>query len=360
MKSGTKNNLLLLRVILVIFIVSIVFPLGISAENLKPIIKLEGTWKFTIGDDMSWADPFYNDSDWDNINVPGAWEYNGYKDYNGYAWYRKKFSLSNIKTEEYLFLLMGYIDDVDEVYVNGYLVGSSGKFPPYVTTAYQTLRRYPVPMEILSPNGENIIAVRVYDEYLDGGIYSGPVGIYYDSDNAYLNLNLAGYWDFSTETPYPRQSTTFFNQKPNKIFVPDTWENQGFPDYDGRAVYKTQFRFTSSMNINDIILVLGFIDDIDEVYLNGKKIGSVYNIKKKDFQSGWEYRVFRAYKLPPELIARNGVNTITVKVNDTGGFGGIYEGPVGLATEANFKRLKERNVKEPQGFWDAVNEFLFD
>lgn len=360
MKFSTSIRAVLFSTLSFLITSSIFFPERAGAENLKPIIKLEGTWSFTIGDDMRWADPFYNDSDWDKISVPGTWENNGYNDYNGFAWYRKKFSFSNAKIEDYLFLLMGYIDDVDEVYVNGYLVGSSGKFPPYVTTAYQTLRRYPVPIDILSPNGDNLIAVRVYDEYLDGGIYSGPIGIYYDSDNAYLNLNLAGYWDFSTEKPYSRQSSTIFDSKPNKIFVPDTWENQGFPDYDGRAVYKTQFRFTSSMDINDIILVLGYIDDIDEVYLNGKKIGSVYNIRKKDFQSGWEYRVFRAYKLPPELIVRNGVNTISVRVIDTGGLGGIYEGPVGLTTEANFKRLKERNVKEPQSFWDAVNEFLFD
>ena len=222
------------------------------------------------------------------------------------------------------------------------------------------MRKYPIPNEILSTNGENLIAVRVYDFYRDGGIYSGPIGVFYDSDNAFLNVNLAGYWDFSPEKQYNRQTPSVYGTTDGKIFVPATWESQGYPEYDGRAVYKKQFRATSNMDINDLILVLGFIDDIDEVYLNGTKIGSVYNIKRKDFNTGWEYRIFRAYKLPPGLIYQNGLNTITVKVNDTGGSGGIYEGPVGLTSEANFKHLKERNVKETQSFWDAVNEFFFN
>ncbi|MCB2201165.1 beta galactosidase jelly roll domain-containing protein [bacterium] len=362
MKFCSKYYKSFQNILLLFFVVFIVFPASISAENLKPIMTLEGSWKFTVGDDTSWADPNYNDSDWDVIRVPGAWENYGYKDYNGYAWYRKRFSFTNKELDEYLFLLVGYIDDVDEVYVNGYLVGSNGTFPPLVKTAYQNLRRYPISKKILSPNGVNVIAVRVYDEYLEGGICNGPVGIYYDSDNTFLNVNLAGYWDFSTEKQYSRQTSGIYGSNAGKLFVPETWESQGYPDYDGRAVYKKQFQVPSNLNINDIILVLGFIDDVDEVYLNGTKIGSVYNIKRKDpyLNSGWEYKVFRAYRLPPGLILQNGWNTITVKVNDTGGLGGIYEGPVGLTTVANFKYLKERNVRETQSFWDAINEFLFD
>lgn len=362
MKFRTKYNMQLLKILFLVLFASIVFPSGMQAENLKLVIKLEGSWKFTIGDDSSWANPEYDDSDWDIMRVPGTWENNGYQDYNGFAWYRKSFTLNYKQLDDYLFLLMGYIDDADEVYVNGYLVGSNGTFPPFTETAYQNLRRYPISKNILSPNGENVIAVRVYDEYLDGGIYNGPVGIYYDSDNAYLTVNFAGYWDFSTEKAYSRESSTIYGLKEGKLFVPENWESQGYADYDGRAVYKKYFQLTDNLNINDIILVLGFIDDIDEVYLNGNKIGSVYNIKRNDsyFNSGWEYKVFRAYKLPPELIHQDGLNTITVEVEDTGGLGGIYEGPVGLTTTANFKYLKEGNVQETESFWDAVNKFLFD
>lgn len=337
-----------------------IFPKTVLSENLKPVVRLEGDWKFTVGDDKQWASPSYNDAGWDVISVPGTWEAQGYREYNGFAWYRKKFTLSNSKLDEYLFLLMGYIDDADEVYLNGYLLGSGGNFPPYPGTAYQDLRKYHLPNNILIQNGENVIAVRVYDEYLDGGIYNGPVGVFYDSDNSFLTLNLAGYWHFSTEKIDERSGPEIYGSEKGKIFVPGTWESQGYPEYDGRAVYTTQFRANASLNVNDLILVLGFIDDMDVVYLNGTKIGTVYNIRSRDNYNGWEYRVFRAYKLPPGLIVKDSLNTIMVKVNDTGGLGGIYEGPVGLTTEANFKRLKERNVKEPQSFWDAFNEFFFD
>jgi sialate O-acetylesterase len=255
---------------------------------------------------------------------------------------------------------LGYIDDVNEVYVNGHLVGASGTFPPLVKTAYQELRKYPLPTEILNTSGENVIAVRVYDEYMDGGIYAGPVGIYYDSDNALLTVNLSGYWDFETEKNTIKQETAMYGATTGKLFVPSNWESQGFPNYDGRATYNQQFRVTSNMDINDIFLVLGYIDDIDEVIFNGTKIGSVYNIRKKEPNTGWEYRVFRAYKLPPHLVQRNALNNITVRVLDTGGLGGIYEGPVGLTTEANLKLLQERNVQKVESFWDFFNEFFFD
>ena len=76
----------------------------------------------------------------------------------------------------------GRIDDIDETYVNGQLVGSTGDlngnlkdFNKY--NQYKQFRGYWLSDGVLIPNQENVIAVRVYDGWRDGGIYQGPIGL---------------------------------------------------------------------------------------------------------------------------------------------------------------------------------------
>ena len=44
------------------------------------------------------------------------------------------------------------------------------------------MRAYPIPDGLLRFEGENVLAVRVYDGLYDGGIFEGPVGITYRDD----------------------------------------------------------------------------------------------------------------------------------------------------------------------------------
>ena len=53
-------------------------------------ILLEGLWKFSPGDDQARKEVDYNDWDWKDVIVPAPWETQGFKNYDGYAWYRKK------------------------------------------------------------------------------------------------------------------------------------------------------------------------------------------------------------------------------------------------------------------------------
>jgi len=344
----------------VLVILLSIFVLPANAENLKQVVNLEGTWKFTIGDDPAWASGNFNDKDWDYVYVPRSWESNGFNDYNGYAWYRKVFKVDDLPENENYFLLLGNIDDVDEVYLNGKLIGTTGVFPPLVQTAYQVQRKYPLPLELLKENGENTLAVRVYDEYLAGGIYTGPVGIYVDRDNELLSLNLAGYWNFETVNKVENRADEIFNQEEGKIYVPGFWESRGYPTYDGSAIYSTSFRIPQRFNETDLMLVVGYIDDVDKVYINDKKIGTVSDLDNRDSRDIPDYLRLRGYKIPEGTLNPGGLNTITVKVYDTQIMGGIYEGPVGLITTQNFKLLKEKQVEKPYNMWDSFFKSIFD
>jgi sialate O-acetylesterase len=346
-----------LKVVLLLATV-IIFSIEVMAEDLKRIKNLEGTWKFTVGDDPSWSEVDADDSDWDYVNVPGSWESNGFIGYNGYAWYRKKFSLNAELEGEHVLLRLGNIDDVDEVYVNGKLVGYSGTFPLVVQTAYGVPRKYPVPTSLLNPHGENVIAVRVYDYYLEGGITSGRIGIYYDAETSYLSQDLSGYWQFKTRDRYAEEAKPVYNRPAGEIFVPGYWESLGYSNYDGDAVYIKEFTLNPNINTNeDLYLVLGYIDDKDIVYLNDEKIGEVEDINRG---SRNYYRIFRGYSIPDGVLRASGTNTIVVQVYDKEAMGGIYKGPVGIATKDNYKKLKARQKEEPVNYWEDIFKTIFD
>jgi sialate O-acetylesterase len=339
------------------------FLIGFSAnaEDLRKIVSLSGYWKFSIGDDSKWASPAYDDSGWDQISVPGKWEEQGYNDYNGYAWYRRSFRMKETPDGATLILMMGRIDDADEVYLNGKQIGKSGKFPPNFLTAYDRTRKYIIPAEDLNKDGENLISVRVYDSYLDGGITDGPTGIYVDEDVELLNLNLSGNWKFQTGDNRNWKATDFNDEDWKSIFVPSVWENQGYEDYDGYAWYRMKFTLPQNLKAGDLYISLGKIDDVDDVYLNGEHIGNVYDLRKHSYwNNGWEYNARRIYKIPENSLKRTGINTLAVRVYDGQGLGGIYEGPIGIMSAENCRkyRNKHHNSENSSSFWEYIyNKF---
>ncbi len=142
------------------------------------IVNLSGKWKFKIGDNKAWAAEKLNLDEWEDIKVPSSWENQGFPGYDGYAWYRTEFTLGTEYSNSTLQLLLGYIDDVDEVFLNGVKIGQKGSFPPSFWTAYNSERNYQMPAGVIKYNQKNTLAIRVYDAQLDGGILHGNIGIY--------------------------------------------------------------------------------------------------------------------------------------------------------------------------------------
>lgn len=354
LKQGKiKKSLLFMLISLLISTVSF-------SEDLKQLVNLQGFWKFSIGDDAKWASSQFNDSDWDRIFVPMKWEEQGYKDYNGFAWYRKKFKMPLVSDEELILLQLGFIDDADEVYINGQLIGKTGIFPPQNATAYDITRKYTVPREVLNFDGNNMIAVRVYDEYWEGGIKQGRIGFYIDMDNSLLDLNLAGKWKFriydQSVWKEPELDDSFWKL----VDVPGYWESNGFSSYDGFAWYRKEFYLPEDLTGEKLYLILGRIDDIDQTYFNGEKIGSVDELEyQRNRYQSMEFRVFRAYKIPDNVLKFGQNNLIAVRVYDSGIQGGIYEGPIGIATEENFKILKDKN-NTSESMWEYIIKSIFD
>lgn len=337
-----------LTVILLLFLAPLV---PAVAQELNQIHELRGNWRFEIGDNPLWANPAFDDSKWDIIYVPSPWEEEGYPGYDGYAWYRKHFRIENLRGN-HVYLCMGFIDDVGEVYLNGTMIGYNGRFPPNFYTGAGLKQQALVPKELLRYGSDNVIAVRVYDHYQAGGIVRGDVGLYEPENDLEPDYDLSGDWKFSTGDDMRWAEDTFDDSRWQTLRVPSIWDVQGYRDYDGFAWYRTRFRVPPNLRGEQLALLLGKIDDVDEVYLNGTLIGRTghmyLGIRQEDLSTEWLQP--RAYFIPPSLLRLDEENTLAVRVCDVWLHGGIYDGPIGLVKKDRYTSWKRRS----RSIWDLL------
>ncbi|GAB5518031.1 MAG: hypothetical protein RhofKO_02820 [Rhodothermales bacterium] len=320
-------------------------------DRWERVVDLRGTWLFSLGDDEAWAEADYDDSEWDRMYVPARWEDEGYPGYDGFAWYRTTFDLPRGPYRKLVFRA-GRIDDVDEVYINGHFLGKSGSMPPHYKTAYHHWREYTIPMDYLKPGGENVIAIRVFDERIEGGILEGQVGIYDDRNAPLMEVDLTGPWMFR-EGAHPEWDGEKTRDM-EYMMAPGYWEHQGLRHYDGFATYHRTVTIPRSLRDEDLVLALGKIDDLDEVYLNGYLIGSTGRMHPEPHIRGDEWQIRRYYPIPEKAINYGRRNTLTVVVFDGMGDGGFHEGPIGIITHDEYEHLESGSV------WDRIRNMFKD
>lgn len=352
----------LIRIALPLVVATFVPVPGLASDNfmLDPVssqrvLKLSGNWRFSIGDDPEWSDPDFNDNKWNRVRAPNEWEDEGYEGYNGYAWYRTTFKFPTNRTAQNMSIALGKIDDADEIFVNGVRVGQTGQFPPDYVSAWNESRVYVIPNGVLKPGERNVVAVRVYDGGGVGGIVTGRLGIY-ETHVPNIAINLAGVWKF-----HPGDNLDWATENADEsefvpIPVPGTWSQAGFGDIDGFGWYRTTFAYNNEFSDDSLVMVLGRIDDLDEVFLNGTRIGGMGDLSNPDHDTGVAYyREPRGYFFPASLLKKN--NTLAVRVYDQRQTGGIYTGPVGITTQAEyiaFWEARRKNESRVRSILDSL------
>jgi hypothetical protein len=150
---------------------------GISVSIGQSVVPLNGPWRFRVGDSPVdsatnrplWAEPGFNDSDWETADitprggsanpisgltgfVPG-WTSKGHPGYWGYAWYRLRIKVEIRPGIKLALAGPSDLDDVYQVFDNGGLVGSFGKFVDDPPTVY-----YSQPMMFQLPQSTDGVA----------------------------------------------------------------------------------------------------------------------------------------------------------------------------------------------------------
>jgi sialate O-acetylesterase len=113
----------------------------------------------------------------------------------------------------------------------------------------------------------------------------------------------------------------------DRIAVPSAWEEAGFEGMDGIAWYRTSFVLTADEAHAGVRLGLGMVDDSDISWVNGHEVGRT--------TLAWNRP--RIYEVPPSFL-HVGRNVVAVRVEDTGGGGGIWGKPDLLYVEAGETR----------------------
>src|SRR5258706_7930151 len=145
------------------------------------ILNLAGKWKFHPGDDMRWAAPEVDDSQWADIEVPKAWRDAGYPKLTGYGWDRK---VAQLPAEQSA-IIFGSISDAYEVFVNGTRIGGAGVLgTPKGQDQYE--KGWPIPPAAAPAGGRVNIAVRVWMTPPLGGITSEALLVDRESLNGQL------------------------------------------------------------------------------------------------------------------------------------------------------------------------------
>jgi len=113
----------------------------------------------------------------------------------------------------------------------------------------------------------------------------------------------------------------------------EDWELQGYDKYDGYAWYRIKFMLPSSLKKNaywqdTLSFHLGKIDDVDETFFNGEKIGQTGALPTDAGGYNGMWDAYRIYNLPTtsNLIQWDKENIIAIKVYDHAGNGGMFGG----------------------------------
>jgi sialate O-acetylesterase len=117
--------------------------------------------------------------------------------------------------------------------------------------------------------------------------------------------------------------------------APAIWETQGLDGFDGKLWYRREIMLDTTQVGTGASLHLGMVDDCDETFVNGQKVGGL---------CGWDTQ--RRYELAPGLL-RAGRNIVAVRVTDTGGGGGFH------GDAANMKLVVGSHELSLAGPWKA-------
>ncbi|MGC8549886.1 MAG: SpoIIE family protein phosphatase [Acidobacteriaceae bacterium] len=162
--------------------ITVTVPAGGGASAVNWYTGLDGVWRFQPGDSPEsngrflWASPEYDDSGWAKMELrsssrvidpvyqyggylPG-WSALGYPKLAGYAWYRLHIHVNHDGSSLWI-KMPGHVDDGYQLFANGKLVGSFGKFTSRGVAIYRS-RPLIFPLPAPDAAGNIQLAIRFY------------------------------------------------------------------------------------------------------------------------------------------------------------------------------------------------------
>ena len=126
----------------------------------------------------------YNDTEWQEIMLPGRFDSLVSSNFDGVVWLRKDIFIENVDVDYDLHI--GYIDDMDKTYINGNFIGGLNGWG-----YWNKKRKYKI-SKLLLKEGKNTIAIRAIDTG-GPGRFEGVMNI---SNNIGDTVHIDGAWKY--------------------------------------------------------------------------------------------------------------------------------------------------------------------
>ncbi|MBN1421200.1 MAG: DUF4982 domain-containing protein [Planctomycetes bacterium] len=135
-------------------------------------------------------------------------------------------------------------------------------------------------------------------------------------------LVAAGVWRFRKGDDARWREPALDDSDWQEVRLPAYWENHSdYTDRDAYGWYRRRIAVPEAMRGKDILIDLGKVDDVDETFVNGTKVGGS-GAFPPDYRSAWTQS--RRYTVPAGLLRGDGTDVVAVRVFDGDGNGGLY------------------------------------
>lgn len=162
-----------------------------------------------------------------------------------------------------------------------------------------------------------------------------------NKDTAYVNETNRKVFAAYSSMPRPEDKgmfekwfdTSYIPKEWHRIAIPGYWEDQGVKDLDGVVWYRREIDVPASMTNVPAKVFLGRIVDADELYINGKKVGT----------TGYMYPQ-RRYDLPDGTLKPD-KNLFVIRVTNNSGKGGFVP-------DKPYELIAGNDTIDLTGYWE--------
>jgi len=168
-----------------ICILSLLLLVGCQHARIPETISIWENWRFApdeAGNGLAagWHAPQLDDAAWDSIDAGLRWEDQGYKELDGFGWYRKQVEIPAHWQGQRVWIKFGGTNDAYTLFVNGNEVSAFGA----ANISFAGKPSISEITEYVDFGAPNLIAVQVNDWGGSGGLWHLPVEITTDEDAA--------------------------------------------------------------------------------------------------------------------------------------------------------------------------------
>jgi beta-galactosidase len=132
----------------------------------------------------------------------------------------------------------------------------------------------------------------------------------------------AGEWRFQPGDDPAWKSPQYDDSTWRSVQLPAHWSAINYKAENSYAWYRRRITVPPALRGKDVILLIGKVDDVDETFVNGVKVGGMGTFPP-NYSTAWE--ISRRYLVPARLLKGDGTDVVAVRDYNGQADAGIYE-----------------------------------